>query len=132
MYRLGALTPPAGVDGSARQATGGDLGLVGDWFTRFHAEAAPASPAADPVEAARRRVSQGQVWLWEWHGTPVAMAAQGSAAGVARIAPVFTPAEHRRRGYGAAVTARVSRACLDGGALVTAALRPLCELAISN
>ncbi|MEV4678910.1 GNAT family N-acetyltransferase, partial [Actinomadura sp. NPDC049382] len=35
---------------------------------------------------------------------------------VARIAPVYTPDEHRRRGYGAAVTAAATRAALDVGA----------------
>lgn len=35
---------------------------------------------------------------------------------MARIAPVYTPPEHRRHGYGAAVTAAVSRAAVDAGA----------------
>jgi predicted GNAT family acetyltransferase len=35
---------------------------------------------------------------------------------VVRVAPVYTPPEHRRRSYGGAVTAAVSRAALDGGA----------------
>jgi predicted GNAT family acetyltransferase len=37
-------------------------------------------------------------------------------AGVARVAPVYTPPEHRGRGYGAAATAAVSRQALDEGA----------------
>jgi predicted GNAT family acetyltransferase len=37
-------------------------------------------------------------------------------AGVARIGPVYTPPEHRRRGYGAAVTAAASRAACGGTA----------------
>jgi predicted GNAT family acetyltransferase len=36
-------------------------------------------------------------------------------AGMARVAPVYTPPEHRGRGYGAAATAAVSRAALDAG-----------------
>ena len=38
------------------------------------------------------------------------------AAGTVRVAPVYTPSEHRRHGYGAAATAAVSRAALDSGA----------------
>jgi predicted GNAT family acetyltransferase len=33
-----------------------------------------------------------------------------------RVAPVYTPPEHRGRGYAAAATAVVSRAALDAGA----------------
>jgi predicted GNAT family acetyltransferase len=35
---------------------------------------------------------------------------------VVRLGPVYTPPEHRGRGYGAAVTAVVSQAALDAGA----------------
>jgi predicted GNAT family acetyltransferase len=42
--------------------------------------------------------------------------AQRPAAGVVRVGPVYTPPEHRGRGYGAAVTAAVSQAALDAGA----------------
>lgn len=37
-------------------------------------------------------------------------------AGTARVAPVYTPPEHRGRGYAAAVTAEVSRAARAAGA----------------
>ena len=53
--------------------------------------------------AARERIDADRLWLWEDEaGEPVALAARtATAAGVARIAPVYTPPEHRRRGYGA-------------------------------
>jgi len=37
-------------------------------------------------------------------------------AGVVRVAPVYTPPDHRGRGYGGAVTAAVSQAALDASA----------------
>jgi predicted GNAT family acetyltransferase len=37
-------------------------------------------------------------------------------AGMVRIAPVYTPPQHRFQGYGAAVTAAVSQAAVDAGA----------------
>ncbi len=37
-------------------------------------------------------------------------------AGVAPVGPVYTPPEHRRRGYASAGVAAVSRLALDGGA----------------
>jgi predicted GNAT family acetyltransferase len=38
------------------------------------------------------------------------------AAGLARVGPVYTPLEHRRHGYGAAVAAHATQAALDAGA----------------
>ncbi len=117
MYRLGALTAPAGVPGSVRCATGGDLTLVAEWVARFAAEATPDSPGDDPTAVARRRITRGEVWLWDDQGRAVSLAAGSPPAdGVSRIGPVYTPPEFRRRGYGAAVTARATRACLDAGA----------------
>lgn len=39
-----------------------------------------------------------------------------TVAGVARVGPVYTPPDHRRLGYGAAVTVAVSQAALEAGA----------------
>ncbi|MCQ0020489.1 GNAT family N-acetyltransferase [Actinomadura madurae] len=39
-----------------------------------------------------------------------------AVGGMARVAPVYTPAGHRRRGYGAAVTAAATRDAQDAGA----------------
>jgi predicted GNAT family acetyltransferase len=40
------------------------------------------------------------------------------AFGVARIGPVYTPPEHRRRGYAGAAVAQVSQLLRDAGARV--------------
>ncbi|MGH9918237.1 MAG: GNAT family N-acetyltransferase, partial [Nitrososphaerales archaeon] len=51
---------------------------------------------------------QGRLWLWETD-RPVAMAGAPEAAnGVARLGWVYTPREHRRRGFAGAVTAALS------------------------
>ena len=117
MYRLGVLQGPTDVPGSARCAAPADLDVVANWFARFHAESAPDSPSDDHVQMARRRVDRQDVWLWTDAGRPVSLAVGSApAAGVSRIAPVYTPPEFRRRGYGAAITARATQACLDSGA----------------
>ena len=55
--------------------------------------------------------------MWEVDGVPVAQAtARPVVAGMSRIGPVYTPPEHRRHGYGAAVTAAASRWALGAGA----------------
>jgi predicted GNAT family acetyltransferase len=63
------------------------------------------------------RISYGGLTLWEVDGQAVSMAGVTRIeAGAARVAPVYTPPELRGRGYGAAVTAAVTRAALDAGA----------------
>jgi predicted GNAT family acetyltransferase len=58
------------------------------------------------------------VWLWQDEaGATVSLAARrAAAAGVARVAPVYTLHEHRRRGYGTAITAACTADALDRGA----------------
>ena len=119
MYRLESLRPPAGdvaPGGDVRVAVEGDGDLVREWFLRFHAEAVPDAPLA-ATAFVERRLSAGELWLWCASGAPVSLAAHSAAAGgVARIGPVYTPPEHRRRGYGSAVTARATLAAMRAGA----------------
>lgn len=118
LYRLvdhDALTPP--VPGQARRAGASDADLVVRWYTAFNDEAAPGQPHVDLASVVRHRIDAGLVWLWEHDGTAVALASRSqTAAGVARVGPVYTPADQRRRGYAAAVTAACTRAALEQGA----------------
>ncbi|HUQ54021.1 GNAT family N-acetyltransferase [Lentzea sp.] len=61
-------------------------------------------------------MSAGHV-LWLVDGVPVSWAASTTpVAGVSRVGPVYTPPEHRRHGYAAAVTAAVCRWAHSAGA----------------
>lgn len=114
LYRLGQLVQPS-VPGSARLAGASDLDLVVAWFEAFVEEAEGNHAGADLIRA---RVSDELVWLWvDGSATPVSMAGRNRiAVGVSRVGPVYTPVEHRRHGYGAAVTAACSQAALAAGA----------------
>lgn len=117
LYRLGTLAPPT-VEGSGRMATEADVELLGVWRKSFTAEAVPEAPAEQGIEVMRTslRLGNGHA-LWEHNGTPVAWAAASlPQVGMTRIGPVYTPPEHRRHGYGAAVSAMVSQWALDQGA----------------
>ncbi len=118
---LGELRPPSGVPGAARAGGGADRERYLDWQQAFHLEAFAGRPApsrAVLAAAVLGRLRRGLVLFWrDGAGEPVSMAAMHPAAfGVARIGPVFTPPEHRGRGYGAAVTAAAARLLLAGGA----------------
>ena len=75
------------------------------FYTAFQDET--PTPSTDVLPLVRERMDDRRLWLWEdGAGAPVSLAARTPAvAGVARIAPVYTPPEHRRRGYATAVTA---------------------------
>jgi RimJ/RimL family protein N-acetyltransferase len=117
LHKLWVLTPPEPMPpGAARVADDGDRDLLVDWCTAFARE----TTAGAPGRAERMvddRLSHHGFTLWESGGEPVSLAGlQREVAGVARVTDVYTPPAHRRRGYGGAVTAAVSRSALAAGA----------------
>ncbi|WP_030786130.1 GNAT family N-acetyltransferase [Streptomyces sp. NRRL S-920] len=118
LYRLGPLTPPEPAPpGRARLADEGDRELLARWHGEF-TEAVGEPSAMDPGAWVDARLAYGGITLWETpDGTPAAMAgATRLIAGQVRVAPVYTPAGLRGRGYGGAATVAVTRAALDAGA----------------
>jgi GNAT superfamily N-acetyltransferase len=115
LFRLTGLVPPSPwPPGSARVAVPADRDWLESWFGAFHREVGELSHVPGDVED---RLSYGGLTLWEAGGAPVALGGvTRTVAGVARVGPVYTPPDQRNRGYGAAVTAAVSQAALDGGA----------------
>ena len=106
LYELGTLRhpepPPAG---RARAAEDPDLDVAVQFYTAFQEEA--PTPLTDVLPVVRERMNDRRLWLWDdASGVPVSVAARTeTVAGVARIAPVYTPPEHRRHGYATAITA---------------------------
>ncbi|HEY6798857.1 MAG TPA: GNAT family N-acetyltransferase [Kineosporiaceae bacterium] len=127
VHLLGTPVPPVGVPGDARPTTPVDSELAAAWYAAFEVEAHPGEPAPDP-DTLRQRTSlfvarsrTGRVLLWVDGGVPVSLAGWQVPAGpaeraIGRVGPVFTPAEHRRRGYAAAVTWAATQAVLGTGA----------------
>lgn len=118
LYRL--AHPPAAppVPGRPRGATPTERHLLAEWLDAFAAEALPADApgrASHALVDARPEDSSAGFTLWE-DREPVSLAGWGNPTpnGV-RIGPVYTPPEHRRRGYGSAVTAAVSAEHLASG-----------------
>jgi predicted GNAT family acetyltransferase len=118
LNKLGTLEPPT-VDGEARLADSRDEGLVALWLNRFRTEALRIK--VEPG-AKRRRVRiavepPDEFMLWIVDGQPVSAGGlRAPTEGVSRIGPVYTPTEHRGKGYGSAVTAAVAARALESGA----------------
>ena len=116
VYQLEHVISPRWPAGTFRPAGAADIALVAAWVRAFQLEALPDHPHPDDLEWAQARVGAGQVWLWEDAGTPVSMVARGrETAHAAAIGPVYTPPEHRGRGYASAITASLSQVILDAG-----------------
>ena len=116
LFRLSGLVPPDPCPpGVARVANPDDYDLLVDWHAAFGAET--GSDLEHPDRTVADRLSHRGLLLWEADGRPVAMAGlTRQVTGVTRVAAVYTPAEHRRRGYGGAVTTAASRAAMEAGA----------------
>ena len=117
LYRLGGLSwPDPAPAGAARVAADSDVPLLTDWFRAFMVEVHDMGRGTDQSAVVRERVSYGGITIWEAGGEPVAIAgATRQVAGMVRIGPVYTPPEHRGRGYGSAVTAAASQRLLAAG-----------------
>ncbi|MFD4631284.1 GNAT family N-acetyltransferase [Streptomyces sp. NPDC058284] len=120
LYRLGTLTVPEPVPpGRARVATSADRALLARWHQEF-GEAVGERPAMAPGDWADTRLAYGGVTLWETSdGAPAAMAGvTPRVAGQVRVAPVYTPAALRGRGFGGAATVAATRAALAAEVLL--------------
>jgi predicted GNAT family acetyltransferase len=109
LYQLHTLTPPPATEGTFRPANGDDIELLASWAIAFQRDVFGANPA-DPdgaVGVMRSKVERQEVWLWETD-RPVSMVAHTRpVAAVSRVQHVYTPPEHRNRGFAAACVAAV-------------------------
>jgi predicted GNAT family acetyltransferase len=117
IYQLEQVVPPAGVPGALRRATAADRDLLVRWLDAFNREThAPGN--TDPEAWVDQMLSSPAraVYFWVEDGEPVTLVGRGGPTPHgARIGPVYTPPEKRRRGYASAGTAAVSQLVLDSG-----------------
>lgn len=102
--------------GVMRVATEADVELVTAWIHAFHEEALD-KPADDArlQERIPERIKHGHYFLWDDNG-PVSLAGIGRPTERSlAIGPVYTPPEHRGRGYAGCTVALVSQKILDEG-----------------
>jgi len=122
LFALDELRAPTGVAGAARAVDPddtADLDVLAAWRTAFgDAVGSPGRhPHTERDNVVRAVETGGAELIWEVDGRLVAQAsARAVVAGMSRIGPVYTPPEHRNRGYAAAVTSAAARWALDQGA----------------
>ncbi len=129
LFELGTLVDAAPARGRLRPAYDDEAPLALEWFRQFHVDADEQAGHGGhgnrgegiALAEVQERIRLGRIWMWADDGdTPRHLTgANPPAYGVARIGPVFTPKEHRGRGYASAAVAEVSRLLLAEGSRVT-------------
>jgi len=120
-FRLSTVIPPRPTTGEMRVAGPSDRDLLERWLREFIAEALGETPGdvsemADRWATAATRGTNRLMQLWIDDGIPVAMSGFGARTpNGQRVGPVYTPLEHRGRGYASNLVAQGSQAALDGG-----------------
>jgi predicted GNAT family acetyltransferase len=125
LHEARAVVAPRPAPGRLRLAREDEADLVLRWFEAFgrDADEQAGRPAgshhemAEDLAGIRRRITDELVFLWvDDDDRPVHLTSRNPAAqGAARIGPVFTPAEHRGKGYAGNAVARVTQMILDQG-----------------
>lgn len=127
VHELARLREPRVPPGRPRPAAVDEVDQVLAWYHAFGVDAARQAGRTEAHAGADlgrdeilSRIRDGQVWVWEDDtGTPVHLSGVSAPAfGVARIGPVYTPAEQRGRGYAGAMVAAICRRLTDEGARV--------------
>ncbi len=108
-YELHRPPPPPRARGRMRVPEPRERELLLAWQLAFVEEARLADDSGHTQRVFARRLEQGTIRVWDDDGI-VALAGYGDGGtDVARIAPVFTPPEHRGRSYASALVSELSR-----------------------
>jgi ribosomal protein S18 acetylase RimI-like enzyme len=123
LYELEELVIPD-VEGLGRPARDDETELLAQMLVAF-ADEATIPPVS--LEEARHnivgKIKSESIFCWDVGGHVVAFAGHAPLVAtdetvIGRVGPVYTPPEHRRHGFGSAVTAHVTRALIEKGARV--------------
>jgi len=109
---LDELVEPDAVPGDVEVAGVHELPTLMEWHEQFAVDA--GLPLHDVEQSIAARLGVGAMLWWTVDGVRVSMAGHTTpvpvpGGAVGRIGPVYTPSEHRRHGYAAALTAAVVR-----------------------
>jgi predicted GNAT family acetyltransferase len=116
-YRAAEALVPEGVPGTMRPYEERDRELVLAWMDAFVAEAMPGAPPDDATSWLERRLADPESGLRIWEEAQAVSFGGfgGPTPNGIRIGPIYTPPEHRRRGYASALTAEMTAELLASG-----------------
>jgi predicted GNAT family acetyltransferase len=107
--------PPRPADGELRLPGPDERELLVCWMNAFVSDAGVVSRGEAEVMT-DLRLAREALLVWDHHGPVSMVGTAGPVGGVARIGPVYTPREHRSRGYASSAVAATSRRELARGA----------------
>jgi uncharacterized protein len=116
VYELREVSRPLTSEGHFRIADEHDVPLLSEWMHAFLDEALHGEDADSAGAMTRRRIGDGELFVWEVEGQPVSMAAstrpliRGITANM-----VYTPPELRGKGYATECVASLSQHLLNEG-----------------
>ena len=114
LYEFLELTEAPNVEGTLRQASPKDRGLMILWTRAFEHEIGESGD--DTEQRVDRSLAARQLWLWDQNEEAVSIAlAREPVDGVVRLSGVYTPPEKRKHGYAAACVHALSRQLRDAG-----------------
>ena len=112
IYQLHTVEPVPQPPGRFRVATEADTDAMVPFAAGFMAA---VGDIEDPQSSTERRIANRSLFLWE-DGEPVSCAHfSGPTPNGIRVSLVYTPPEHRRKGYATACVAALSQHLLDSG-----------------
>ena len=112
-YRLDDLIwPVKDVAGQLRKGRSEEADLIARWGRAF-GEEQPAP--VDVSEFMLRKLSEGDLYVWDDSGAKTILTLSGRAGKGIRISGVYTPPEFRGNGYASAAVAALSHAKLSNG-----------------
>ena len=114
VHELTEVIPPGRPAGVFRRAAITDVEPLASWADALNIELRSEDPSPGE-QSVRKRIGLGRMYVWD-NGGPVSMAAcDGPTPRGIRINFVYTPPEHRARGYASACVADLSQLLLDEG-----------------
>lgn len=126
LYEVDEVQESSNVRGHFRPAVVDDRELLIDWISRFSVDIGEKENTSDDEELQKRKIASsyivdrhladGHLWLWEDTESVSMVARTTAVAGVVQVKLVYTPQEHRNRGYATACVGEISKQIREGGA----------------